>query len=44
MPCKNKPDFLYFVVAIFYVAARANYENRLYLRKTTTMIYDNPQV
>ena len=42
MPCKNKLDVLYFVVAIFYVAARANYKNHSYLRKTTMVIYKLP--
>ena len=42
MPCKNKLDILYFVVAIFYVAARANYKNSSYLHKTTTVICKLP--
>ena len=38
MPCKNKLDVLYFVVASFTWLLRATSKNRSYLRKTTTMI------
>ena len=40
MPCKNKLDVLYFVVASFTWLLRASSKNRSYLRiKTTTVIY-----
>ena len=40
MPCKNKLDILYFVVASFIWLLRASSKNRSYLRiKTTTVIY-----
>ena len=40
MPCKNKLDVLYFVVASFTWLLRASSKNRSYLRhKTTTMVY-----
>ena len=40
MPCKNKLDVLYFVVANFMWLLRASSKNRSYLRiKTRTMIY-----
>ena len=39
MPCKNKLDVLYFVVASFYVAATGLSKNQSYLRiKTTTIV------
>ena len=38
MPCKNKLDVLYFVVASFTWLLRASSKNRSYIRiKTTTM-------
>ena len=40
MPCKNKLDIIYFVVASFTWLLRASSKNRSYLRiKTTTVIY-----
>ena len=42
MPCKNKLDVLYFVVASFTWLLRATYKNRSYLRKATTVIYKLP--
>ena len=39
MPCKNKLDVLYFVVASFYVAATGLSKNCSYLRMKTTMIF-----
>ena len=40
MPCKNKLEVLYFVVASFTWLLRASSKNRSYLRiKTTTVIY-----
>ena len=38
MPCKNKLDVLYFVVASFTWLLRAFSKNHSYLRKTTTVI------
>ena len=38
MPCKNKLDVLYFVVASFTWLLQASSKNRSYLRKTTTVI------
>ena len=42
MPCKNKLDVLYFVVANFTWLLWASYKNRSYLRKATTVIYKLP--
>jgi hypothetical protein len=42
MPCKNKLDVLYFVVAIFTWLLGAIYKNHSYLRKATTVIYKLP--
>ena len=42
MPCKNKLDVLYFVLANFTWLQRAKYKNRSYLRKATTVIYKLP--
>ena len=42
MPCKNKLDVLYFVLANFTWLLRATYKNRSYLRKATTVIYKLP--
>src|SRR5215216_2049144 len=39
IPCKNKLDVLYFVVASFTWLLRATSKNRSYLRKSTTVIY-----
>ena len=39
IPCKNKLDILYFVVAIFTWLLRETSKNRSYLRKTTMVIY-----
>ena len=39
MPCKNKLDILYFVVASFTWLLRASSKNRSYLRIKTTMIF-----
>ena len=39
MPCKNKLDVLYFVVASFTWLLRAFSKNRSYLRIKTTMIF-----
>src|SRR5215216_3679517 len=39
MPCKNKLDVLYFVVASFTWLLQASSKNRSYLRKATTVIY-----
>ena len=39
MPCKNKLDILYFVVANFTWLLRATSKNRSYLRKATTVIF-----
>ena len=39
MPCKNKLDFLYFVVASFTWLLRASSKNRFYLRIKTTTIF-----
>ena len=39
MPCKNKLDVLYFVVASFTWLLRAPSKNRSYLRIKTTMIF-----
>ena len=39
MPCKNKLDVLYFVVASFMWLLRASSKNRSYLCKTTTVIH-----
>ena len=39
MPCKNKLDVLYFVVASFTWLLRASSNNRSYLRIKTTMIF-----
>ena len=39
MPCKNKLDVLYFVVASFTWLLRASSKNRSYLRIKTTMIF-----
>ena len=39
MPCKNKLDVLYFVVASFTWLVRASSKNRSYLRIKTTMIF-----
>ena len=38
MPCKNKLDVLYFVVASFTWLLRASSKNRSYLRIKTTMV------
>ena len=38
MPCKNKLDVLYFVVAIFTWLLWASSKNRSYLRIKTTMV------
>ena len=42
MPCKNKLDVLYFVLANFTWLLRATYKNHSYLRKATTVIYKLP--
>ena len=39
MPCKNKLDVLYFVVASFTWLLRASSKNRSYLRIKTTMVF-----
>ena len=39
MPCKNKLDILYFVVASFTWLLRASSKNRSYLRIKTTTIF-----
>ena len=39
MPCRNKLDVLYFVVASFTWLLRASSKNRSYLRIKTTMIF-----
>src|SRR6266536_4179438 len=39
MPCKNKLDVLYFLVACFTWLLRASSKNRSYLRIKTTMIF-----
>src|SRR3954463_10722153 len=39
MPCKNKLDVLYFVVASFTWLLRASSKNRSYLRIKTTTIF-----
>src|SRR6266511_1468591 len=39
MPCKNKLDVLYFVVASFTSLLRASSKNRSYLHIKTTMIF-----
>ena len=39
MPCKNKLDVLYFVVASFTWLLRASSKNRSYLRIKTTMFF-----
>ena len=39
MPCKNKLDVLYFVVATFTWLLRASSKNRSYLRIKTTTIF-----
>ena len=39
MPCKNKLDVLYFVVASFTWLQRASSKNRSYLRIKTTMVF-----
>ena len=39
MPCKNKLDVLYFVVASFTWLLRASSKNRSYLRIETRMIF-----
>ena len=38
MPCKNKLDVLYFVVASFTWLLRASSKNRSYLQHKTTMV------
>ena len=39
MPCKNKLDVLYFVVASFMWLLRASSKNRSYLRIKTTTVF-----
>jgi hypothetical protein len=42
MPCKNKLDVLYFVLANFTWLLWASYQNHSYLRKATMVIYKLP--